>query len=189
MIVTSDGHLYLSALEDVTVGTHEPLSLIRGKYKVGQQAKALMEEGKQWYLWALRSDQELVCCTTTPAFATKYPQNPLPLSSFLKYLETNGKVKVQLITHDLTKDPASNTWHVQATETVVLASGKADCPANVQSLAGNLVDPSFVKDSSHLQVVHRLTYVEAKHQIESGLPGIHLKRPIRLPKGSLVCLA
>ena len=93
-----------------------------------------------------------------------------------------------MITHDLNKMP-NGRWSVTPNDTVVFAVGKPTAAERSQAAAGNLADAPLVRASKHVRVVHRLSYNEAQHIIDSGLPGIHLVKPVRLTKGSLVRLA
>ena len=181
------------------LSSDKPLYLLKGKFKTGGPATAVMAQGQNWVEWAMTPDCVVTLRATSP-LPTALPDKPAPLKHFLAKLEAQGHVLVKMHKHKITKDregaeageartaAAGDTYKIAAVEPVALDPlARESGEPTLQSLAA-FVDLGATKGSQLVQVVHRLEYNPTARNITCGYPGVHLVKTIRISAGQAIPL-
>ena len=165
------------------------LCLIRGKYLAGQAARTFMIEGSQHIAWNFDGkDDAFVSCQTQPALTPAFMADPVPLHTFLNFLEQSGKVRFTLMMHTLEpKKGEDGRWTIAKKEDAVfqITPPTKDREINLNS-CGALFDVKGMNVSPYIHMVNKLCYVGAQNQIRSGFPALYLKKPIKVKKNDCI---
>ena len=145
--------------------------------------------GSEYTTWAIKSDQDLAKCASDAS--VPFTSVPSPIRDFLQHLENDGKVRVELISHDVNKaDGGDGLMYtiVPKEEAVYKPMLGGEGKVARTNLSG-LIKMSALMDSDYVFVPHKLTYHADKNRILSGCPGIFVKKPVRVKKGDVIRLA
>jgi hypothetical protein len=186
---TAAGDLFISSQEAQVLSKEKPLYLLKGRFKTGQAATAVMATGDDWVEWSMKPDSAVTLRPTTPLSAV-LPDQVLPLSTFLSKLEALGHVRVKVHKHKVEKaeGPGVTGYKISTLEPVALEPVvREQGEPSLASLAG-FVDLSATKSSDLVQVVHRLEYDPKAKSINCGYPGVHLTKNIRIKAGQVIAL-
>ena len=91
------GAYALNIKQDCQIKDSDYLVLIKGTFETGEPAKTIKEEKKLEFLpWDGISSMDDKSSFTHDIKGKAFPKGPVPLSQFVSFLETNGKVKVMV---------------------------------------------------------------------------------------------
>lgn len=174
----------------------KPLYLLKGKFKTGQAATALMQgEAGNYVEWSMTAGSEVNMRPSSP-LTTALPEQVLPLQDFLSALELQGHVRVKLHKHKVEKPAvgpgvpggSSDKFLVTSAEPVALEPNVKETGSPTLGSLGSYVDLGQTKASDLVRIVHRLEYDPKAKNITCGYPGIHLKKSLRISAGQAIPL-
>ena len=147
--------------------------------------------GSEYTTWAIKSDQDLAKCASDAS--VPFTSVPSPIRDFLQHLENDGKVRVELISHDVNKADGGDgpMYTIEPKEEAIFKptpDSRSDNKVDRKNVSG-LIKMSALMDSDYVFLPHKLTYHADKNRILSGCPGIFVKKPVRVKKGDVIRLA
>jgi hypothetical protein len=190
VVVDEDGHLYLYGKADGVVPVAPELCAFRGQYLIGGPANVAKAAAEDTIPWEVDTDEVKISATCRPALEKPLGPEPLTVRDFLKYLEENGIVRTKLIQHTVNKSEGGSTYDIKPVDAQVFKPDSSDKYTKAPQVhcLGNFVDLGAVKESPHVDVVHRVAFEKQSNLIKSGFPGIFLKRQYRIKEGDLLKL-
>jgi len=179
LFISKDGQLYLLALDDFSLPPSEPLYIIKGKYKLGQQATAVMKASQNWVSGELTSDTLValvVLAEPSEKVQVTVPAIPARMETCLQALAEAGFVRVRLNNHEITRLDGTHKYKVVAASPTAMEipvieakEGKEAAKASVHNIA-SFLDVAVIRKSPHLQIVYKVQYETTKNRLGIGYP-------------------
>ena len=162
------------------------VATVKGKYKSGQAAAALLQDGGGTHTLAVDSDATLVVVQLVGSLGKTLANVPMPLKEVLSFLESNGKVRPTMVGHKIVAKSDGSGWDITVDDTVAMqvkseTSGKR---LTVENISG-LVVIDFVRDSNWIHIVPTWQYHVKKNKFIPSYPTVWLKQPTTIKKDKL----
>ena len=190
-IVTPDGRLYISGLQDAVLSHAESLFVIKGDAKQGPAAVKLMKDSHNWIPYKLEPTS-LVAVTFTSPVQGNFSEAPLPLQELLRLLEHAGHVRVSVHLHTVVRDPTKPGSYSIAQADAEAAAIQVKVEENLSEVGDlsytklcNYVDIPLLRSCTHVNIVHRFQFNPSINKMMSGFPAVFPAKPLQLHKGKI----
>ena len=168
-----DGAWYIKAAGDGIIDSHTKMGTLKGKYKTGAAAQAVIADGGTHYVLAITGPECLVCVSTSGNLpdGKTLPAHPTKIHDILKLLEASGKVNPIMPHHKIETD--GDTYKLACEETISLEV-KSEARAKKFSIAniGGVCDLESVKESPYISLIPSFEYQPKKNKFVPQYPGV-----------------
>ena len=173
---TEAGEWFIQGLEDGVTSEKVRVATIKGKYRSGQPAIGLLNDGGQTHKLAMESDSHLVCVQVAGSLPKTLASTPLPLKSVLEFLESCGKVQATFIGHTVEPKSDGTGYTVTANDVKTESSGQR---MSIDNIAG-LVDTKLLAEGPYATLVDTWQYQTNKNKFVPGYPTVWFKGLVNL---------
>ena len=208
-LLVKGADLFLHGLSDCIVSAQTPIAHFWGRYLCGSTDKKDIAKFQGQILPWQMSDKDFEACfavedESNSVELASFPSHPQPLIAFLRHLEENSVVGVNIEVHEVKYTQKPDALQPGQVVTEYSIKPTEECfflpqalPKNTKLLVENAASV-IAKDNfdwttglhskKHLQIYFSLEYHAARNTILPRRPKLFLTSPVKMSKGQIVQL-
>ena len=192
VVFPTSGAYGMNIKQDGIIKDSDYQLLFKGRFETGDAAKAPREVAADQVLsWAGVTSVDDKFGFLHDLKGKSFTKKPVSLQSFLTFLESNQKVRVQMAMHKLEKDKVSKKYQVSPLKDIsfkILPIDNTHREKPTDQNAASYLKVKDLKDHPRLVVYPRWKYSEAKNTCEAARPALYFKESMRVKAGTYLPL-